>query len=297
MEERLEKSPQDQQDEKFATAIRDLLAASDQDFSESWQNREFLLEFPGLAVYLIGNKGRGEFSQDQRASLFSLSLKAFLTTKNTGLTGYAFTTDGSVVSRDNKGKLVLQIPSDNQSKILPQDVKTESFTKALTASILLIGMSLTDKEKQRSLLIESYQELSYSRKSNFIDSLGRLLGKNHSVRTWIKENRLDSENGFDWDLELSHLLFFGIYAQNIERLPMPFEMQPDTLENCSLQTRGVILNFALEYAKDLNKGRSSAKLTGFIIKMGQMEMTEEMGEKLELLKQKLSFKMFQSPAI
>jgi hypothetical protein len=76
---------------------------------------------------------------------------------------------------------------------------------------------------------------------------------------------------------------------------MTQEMRPDALKNCSLQTRGVILNFALEYAKDLNRGRSGAKLTGFIIQMEQMEMTEEMGEKLELFKQKLMFKMSQSP--
>jgi hypothetical protein len=55
------------------------------------------------------------------------------------------------------------------------------------------------------------------------------------------------------------------------------------------------LNFALEYARYLDKGKSSAKLTGFIIQMEQMEMTEEMRGKLELFKQKLLFKMSQSP--
>ncbi len=294
MKEMLEQSSAIPKDKQRSLTIRNLLAVSYQDLSAYWQDREFLLEFPALAVYLIGSKGRSEFSQDQRANLFSLSLKTFLQSNNRRLTGYAFTADGSVVSRDNKGNLVLQIASNNQPELLPQDEKTESFTKALTASILLIGMSLTDIERQKSLLIESHQNLSESRKSNFIDSLGRLLGENNAVRAWIKKNRLDSGNGFDWDLELSQLLFFGIYASRIEYFSMPQEMEPDIIENCSLQTRGVILNFALEYAENLNKGRSSAKLTGFIMQMGEMDMTEDMRTKLDLFKQKVSFKISQS---
>ena len=292
MKERRNESPQDIQQlgEKYALTVRDFLAASPDNLSGYWQDKEFLFAFPKMAVYLISSEGRAKFSQDQRAGLFSLSLRTFSQNNNRGLTGCAFTADGSIVSRDNQGNLVLQIASDNQPKLLSQDEKTESFTKALTAAILLIGMSLTDREKQRSLLIKSYQELSNSKKNSFTESLGRLLAKNNPVRTWVKENRLDADNGFDWDLELSHLLFFGIYAFRIEHLPMPQEMQPDPLKNYSLQTRSVMLNFALEYAEHLNKGRSGAKLTEFIMHIGAMEMTENMREKLDLLKQNVSFK-------
>jgi len=220
--------------------------------------------------------------------LFSLSLRAFFQNNNRGLTGCAFTADGSVVNRDNQGNLVLQIASMSSPKLLSQSEKTESFTKALTASILLIGMSLPDKERQSSLLIKTYQNMDQNRKYNLLTALGRLLAKNNPVRTWIKENRLDAENGFDWDLELAYLLFFGIYVQHAKNLTIPQEMKPGTLKNFSSQTRRVMLNFALEYTENLRRSKLSAELSDFIMQMETMEMTGDMRKKLDLFNQKVN---------
>lgn len=273
MTERLKENPQDQQDNKSALAIRNLLAASPEDLSKFWQNRTFLFEFPALAIYLIGSKGRTEFSEDQRADLFSLSLTTFLFNKDRKLSGgYAFTQDGQVVSRN-------------------KDERTDSLTKALTASILLIGMSLPDKEIQSSLLIKTYQDMDQNRKSNLLSTLGRLLAKNNITRTWIKENRIDADNGFDWDSELSRLLFFGIYASAVEHFYIPKDMRQDVIKDFSLEARRVILNFALEYADKLKKSRFSPKLWDFTVQMKAMEMTEDMRKQLSLFEQKVGFKM------
>lgn len=269
-------------------ALRNLLAAKDEDLRNLWQDKEFLFSFPRMAIFAVSSKGRAEFSESQRVSLFALSLKTFLPNNKQTLSGYSFTKDGKVVTGNNSGTLIVVF--DNQPELIGQDQKTDSFTRALTASILLIGMSLPDKERQRSLLIESYQNLSNDRKVNLVDSLGRLLAQNNVTRTWIKENKLDADNGFDWDMELAYTLFFGIYTSRIESIFVPQEMQQDVLKYCSLQTRGVMLNFALQYVEKLKRSRSRTKLPGFITQMSEMEMTEDMREKLDLFKQKMSFR-------
>lgn len=287
MKESREESLQNQQDQKFALTIRRLLASSDQNLNVYWQDREFLFEFPMLAVWLVGSEGKKEFSQDQRTDLFDRSLNTFLHNNYQILAGYSFTKDGKFATRDNKGSLKTV---SNNPELVPQDQATDSATKALIGSILLIGMSLSDRERLKSLVIESYQDLSEHRRVNLTDTLGRLLAKNNATRTWIKENELDRGNGFDWDHELAQLLFFGIYSgQGLERFPMPHEMNRD-LKHFSLQTRSVMLDFALEYREKLGRSKNNAQLTDFILGMDEMETTEDIAHKLGLLKQKASFK-------
>ena len=284
MTERL--APASQQDRQAET-LRHLLTGRQEDISKLWQDKQFLCRFPKMAAFLISSEGQQEFSQDQRETLFTLSLGQFLSSNNQKLTGYLFTKDGDVAVRNNNG--ILKIVSDGKSEPLSPEEKTDAFTKALIASILLIGMSLNDRERRSSLLIESYQNLSQARKNNFTDTLGRLLSENSATRAWIKDNKLDKENGFDWDSELAYTLFFGIYAKRTNYFPIPSEMKQDIVGNLSLQTRSVMLNFALEYAEKLIKSNYSVRLSDFIIQMDAMEMTKDMREKLAILKQKVSF--------
>ena len=115
-------------------------------------------------------------------------------------------------------------------------------------------MSLNDRERRSSLLIESYQNLSHGRKNNFTDNLGRLLSENSATRTWIKDNKLDKDNGFDWDSELAYTLFFGIYAKRTKYFPIPQEMKQDMVKNLSLQTRSVrYAGFCLGICRKANK--------------------------------------------
>ena len=285
MTERL--APASQQDRQAET-LRNLLAGKEENISHLWQDKEFLFKFPNMAAHLISSEGQLEFSQDQRETLFTLSLGQFLSSNNQKLTGYLFTKDGDVAVRNNNG--ILKIVSDGKSEPLSPEEKTDAFTKALMASILLIGMSLNDRERRSSLLIESYQKnMSDGRKNNLIDTLGRLLEKTNVTRAWIKEKRLDQDNGFDWDSELAYTLFFDMYAKAFEHIPVPEEMGHD-IAKFSLQTRSVMLDFALEHAEKLRKSHYSVRLSDFIIQMDTMEMTEDMREKLDLLKEKVSFK-------
>ena len=275
------------QQDRQAETLRDLLADKEENIVQLWQDKQFLCRFPKMAAFLISSKGQQEFSQDQRETLFTLSLGQFLSANNQKLTGYLFTKDGDVaVRRNNKGGL--KIVSDGNSELLSSEEKTDSFTRALIASILLIGMSLNDRERRSSLLIESYQNVSDTRKNNLIDTLGRLLEKTNVTRAWIKEKRLDQDNGFDWDSELAYTLFFGMYAKGFEHIPVPEEMGHD-IAKFSLQTRSVMLDFALEHAEKLRKSHYSVRLSDFIIQMDAMEMTEDMQEKLGSLKEKVSF--------
>ena len=295
MTERLEQNPAIEQDKQYPT-IRNLLAASSEEMSSYWQDKTFLLEFPGLAVYLISGQGRNEFPEEERAKIFDISLRSLLSSDNRQLTAYSINAKEKVLS-------------GNQNRFETEEKKTDSFAKAVLASILLIGMSLNNREKLIGIISQTHQDLTSSKRSYLTDAFGRLLMTNNIPRAWIKGKKLDSDNAFDWDSELARLLFFGIYKirnETYRYIAIPKEMKANLIGYYSLETVDIMLDYSLDQAEQLLKSRSSSGLAEFIshidtvlsqedVSDPQRMIKKRMGEKLELLKQKLNFKMSQSP--
>lgn len=298
-------------------ALRNLLNTKGEDLVNLWQNKEFLFAFPRMAIFLISNKGCMEFSKDQRAQIFSDSLSIFLSNNNRQLSGYMFTKDGEIVTKNaqglhnvgsiNEGEPI-SIPNSSDTITPEKAEKTDTYSKTVIASILLIGMSLKDQEKLTSLVIQSYERFSSAKRGDILDNLGRLLDINSPTRAYIKNNQLDKDNGFGWDKELSYIMFFGIYkrVQKSMGQRLPQEMKDIMLQYYSLETLSVILDYSLDQSEHLQRLRDSDELTGFIDHMAtrltnakdrllDQKMIESMQEKLDELTKALSYKKSKSP--
>lgn len=289
-------------------ALRNLLTDKDENLRNLWQDKEFLFAFPKMAIFLISSEGRMEFFQDQRIQIFSDSLQIFLSNDTRQLSGYRFTKNGEIVTRNRLGFHKIGSISEPNTITLETGGKTDSYPITVIASIMLIGMSLKDQELLTSLASQSYQELSLGKRGYLIDNLGRLLQTNNPTRAYIKDNKLDIANGFDWDADLAYILFFGIYKY-VQKSPgqrLPQEMKDIMLKYYSLEALNVILDYALDQSEHLQRLRKSAELRGFINYIATLlanaqgdldhqEMIKGMQEKLDGLKEAISYKQIKSP--
>lgn len=317
MKERLGNLPGSEQHTEINLGLINLLTDKDEDLHNPWQDKKFAFAFPSIALYLASSNGQKEFTKDEIAQIFSNSLQTFLSNNNRKLAGYMFTKNGEIVTKNSQG--LRKTRSINESQPishlnssdtirLEEGEKIDSYSRTVTALILLIGMSLKDPEMLTSLMIQVYQNLSSEKRNYLIDNLGRLLATDNPTRAYIKDKKYDTGNGFGWDEELAHVLFFGIYkgVQRPKRQRLPQETKDIMLKYYSLETLNVILDYALDQAKHLQRLTNSEELTGFIDYMAtllannkdrlpQQKMIEDMQEKLDGLKEALSYKKFESP--
>ena len=299
MAERFVNLPDSQQN-KQTPALKDILSCKEQNLSQLWQDEEFLLAFPKMALGLLSIQGRMEFSQDERAQIFSTSLDLFLSSNYQKLAGvYLCNAKGEVLSRTKSS--FPTINSGIQPETTPKEEKTDSFTKLVLASILLIGFSLGDREKLKAAFIQSHKKITTGKRNSLVDALGRFLEMNNVPRAWIKNNKLDLDNGFNWDSELAWLLLFGIYSEHsYQRLGMPSEMRANLITHYSLETLNIMLDYSLDQVEEPKKVKSNSHLSEFITFIESMlvsredhlhpkEMIESMKEKLKILKEKAGY--------
>lgn len=257
------------------SASTEQLQGNVEEWKHKWQDPTFTRAFPTLVQrYILEEKNSPE---DQKKLIFESSLLSFLELPWKGGEKGAIAANG-LLRRENG--------------------EAEPLLRAEIASLLLLGLSLSDREYVKNLVVANYHLLTYNRKASFRQHVFRLITNNNVSRKQIKDNQLDFKSGFNWDKEVTELALRLRYesekSKPIEELPLylPVEFTSE-LDKFAPYAIIEFLNYAVDYVNRLPVRSLKRKdLTEFIVEVegldssffGDQKLFSTVQEKLSQLK-------------
>lgn len=269
--------------EKPVLTVQDLQGFTEEQWIQPWQDKQFLRAFPSLVTHLISRDVREQFTEDQRTKLFTDGLSTFVVNGRAPARMMMFSKNGEIAPR-----------------LVNARTDEDHFPRAIIGHIMLIAMTLPPNRKMAEFT-KLYRGLKPNYRTFLADELGRLLAINNATRAFIKENKLDLDNGFEWDQELITLLL-SIYKNRTKGGIIPQEVVM-SLEHFSPTTINAVLDYVLENYNTFNKSTRSFTLTDFVTEVEKSltssqidpELRERMQQKLEDFKEKIGYKRSHSP--
>lgn len=230
------------------------LQGNQEEWKHKWQNPTFTKAFPTLVEEYIFEKNN--LTEDQKKSIFESSLLSFLELP------WKSGEPGAIAAN----RLLLR-----------KNGEAEPLLRAEIASLLLLGFSLSDREYVKNLVVANYRLLTYSKKDSFRQHVFRLITNNNVSRRQIKDNKLDSKNGFNWDKEVAELALRLRYERGkpkpIEELPLL--LPAEFLSELDMFTPYAIiefLNYAVDYVNRLPIiSPKRTDLSEFIVRVEQLD--------------------------
>lgn len=183
--------------------ITKLLDLTREEWKAEWKTSEYTQLFPNLTFRLLSLDGRNQYTQEQKQRIFELGFTSFM---ELPWTAGGVAVGGKRTKVNEKTQL--------WEKIISRKVEqgTESLIRVEIGCFILQALSLKNKEGAINLIIESYDSLKEvnkitSKQGIFRDHLSRLILTGDAFRQWVQANKLDRNNGFEWDSEVPRLGF------------------------------------------------------------------------------------------
>lgn len=193
--------------EPFAPSIEGVgRVTTKEGFKEYWKDPGFAESFPNMVYLLTSPHVSDKFPHEQKQRIFELGLKSLMELPWTGGAGGA-AVSGKMFGVNEQTQLWERV---DIREINPD---TEVLTRLEIGSLLLLGLSLKDKQCSKEFIIGCYKNLKDINKTNSKARsfrghiLNNLLTVNNPFRKWLKTNNLDANNGFEWDREVPKLVF------------------------------------------------------------------------------------------
>lgn len=220
-----------------------------------WQQEDFCANFPKVVKRLLSPEGLERFPASDRNKIFSSCLTSFTNLpwtkkpKEHRSGGYIrakdfyFTVEGKVT------RAKLEATSE-----------VDSLARAEIASIILLGMSLPEEKRAMGEIITFYKGLDEGKQSTSRQSLGLLLIRDNISRQWLKNNQLDKVTGYDWDTQITELIFNfpgNVISERKKSASLPSVMTGD-LKFYSSQAIDLFLYYAFLYAQSLKLNEARA---------------------------------------
>lgn len=269
--------------EKPVLSVQDLLVFTKEQWARSWQDQTFLKSFPNLVTHLISSDVREQFTEDQRAKLFTNGLLTFITNRG-GTVGLTFGRNG-------------EIKRYSRRAVSPE--QEDKFSTAVIGHLMLIPMTLSSENKI-NVVTEAYKSesqcLKTADRTELMAQITRLLKTNNATRAFIKESKLDVNNGFEWDNDLT-IFSLSMHENRDNAMIMPTSIIKDP-QHFSPQTLTLTLDYIIRHSDTLKKSAKSIDLGGFatqveeLINSGKIppEAAKTIQEKLTLVKDVMGIK-------
>lgn len=164
-------------------------------WEKNWQDQNFTKAFPTCVQQFVEEQYSTKLSKEQKKAMFESAVESYFGLAwgpggkgCIAVNGLLFTSEGKVIYASRS--------------ILPN---VDSLARAEIACLLPFGFILVKKDHVKRFIINTYNDLSYSKKGAFRSNVFLLARDKNASRTWIKTNRLDALCGFDWDEEIGQL--------------------------------------------------------------------------------------------
>lgn len=266
--------------EELDNQIREILypQVTKERLKEFWKEPRFAESFPNMVCLLISPQFRDKFAQGQKQRIFELSLPSFMELPWTG--GKSGAAVSAKIFRVNEQTQLWERVKTGKNQVIKPGI--EALTRLEIGSLILLGLSLQDKQYAESLIAESYETMfspkkpANSKPRTFTDNLITLTTKNNVFRQWVKTNDIDLQNGFNWDRDVTklalHLISSGLPREARQELPKQF------IPSLSLYPPEAIdelLNFSLAFVQKLSRVSTVRKDIGaFNIELLQVLKTD-----------------------
>jgi len=194
-------------------------------FKKYWKDPRFAEGFPNMVYLFTSPEVSDKFTHEQKQRIFELGLKSLMELPWIGGAG------GAAVS----GKM-LGVNEQTQlwEKVDIREIKPgiEALTRLEIGSLILLGLSLKNKQHSKKFIVDCYKNLKDTNKTTSKSRslrghiLNNLLTVNSPFREWVKTNNLDANNGFEWDREVSKL---GLMLLPLGKATAPVQEVPNNL--------------------------------------------------------------------
>lgn len=214
---------------------------------QNWQDNKFAKIFPNLIPQLL------ILPEENKKNIFYLAYTTFMDSPSSSSTHAARL--GGIFLRISDHNPLLWEPVGNRT----QTPNKESLARIETDCLVLLGLSLKDKESAKDTIADSYNILSKNnstsnRARKFRENIFTTLVKNSPFRRWIKINNLDQDSGFDWDREVTRLALWRLFPPSQKIIPdkqlpdgLPKELTSE-LKNFTPPGIDEFANYALGFA-------------------------------------------------
>lgn len=217
-------------------------------WTQNWQNNKFAEIFPNLVPQLLTLP-----QEENKKSIFYLAYTTFMDSSPNSPTAAA-RLGGKFLRISDHNSLLWETVSTRK-----QMPNKESLTRIEIGCLVLLGLSLKDKEFAKDTIADSYDTLSKNnstsnRARRFRENIFTTLVKNNPFRSWIKKNNLDQDSDFDWDREVTKLALWRLFPPSQKIIPdkklpdsLPKELTSE-LRNFTPPTIDEFANYASEFA-------------------------------------------------
>ena len=164
---------------------------------DGWKDRDFAARFPNLIFRLFSLEHDNKYSEEQKKEILRLNFPLFMQSPSRGKALLA-------TMQVNQETQLWEYTKEYTKDRSPVHPSKESLITIEIGSFILLGLSLKNREAGINLIIQSIQ--NHDKGEIFRTYImNKIITTNSPFRQWVKANKLDTNNDFEWNREVAKL--------------------------------------------------------------------------------------------